>query len=202
MNRYALSEALGAHRGALAAHPAFVAGREACFAEGISHKDSCMRVLNAWARGEETGYCLEQREDGSAYINISNPQPVRSQNGNMFVFSGYWRRWARVLHESTPRDLPNCPHSTVEVDLEVVMNIPSMWDRVNAINIRNHCTTRTQGDVFSGSIPGKVHEHMRAYMTETTVNRLLHEDFLPNINWDIYRQHSNGGAPFELVKKV
>jgi hypothetical protein len=126
------------------------------------------------------------------------PQPTRSLNNNMFVRSAYWRTWSRILQERTARG----EIYTVEVNLTPVnISFPHSWaEQVAPIIIRRHMTDRSHGDTFVGTLPAEVIEKMHTFLPFETVERLLHEDFLPKIDWDKYPQQANGGAKFELIR--
>lgn len=119
---------------------------------------------------------------------------VRSKNNNVFIFSYYWNSWSRILME---RDAHGNNHY-IEVNLTAINDCD--WERVRSINIRRHGTTRDRNDKFVGTLPAKAVEYMRKHMDEETVERLLHEDFLWQIDWNLYEKHCNGGAPFEQIK--
>lgn len=121
---------------------------------------------------------------------------VRSKNNNVFVFSSYWNTWSRVLVEM---DSHGQAH-TVEVNLTALGS--SDWIKTESINIRRHVTSRDRNDKFVGTLPAKAVEYMREHMSDEIVERLLHEDFLPQIDWSLYSKHCNGGAQFDLIKIV
>jgi hypothetical protein len=126
---------------------------------------------------------------------LLNPE-VRS--ANLFVFSGYWRTWSRVLREGNSREQIN----TVEVDLTPVNGFSeSDWIETRLINVREHSTMRKPGDLIVEVLPEAVLETMRKWIDEGVIERLLNEDFLPNIDWEKYRHFSNGGAPFHVIAK-
>lgn len=122
---------------------------------------------------------------------------MRSKNNNVFRYCSYWGHWSRVLHEATVRDGANY----VEVDITAINGRTEHdWAHTRRINIRSHGTSRHKNDLFVGTLPEEVVDHMREWMDEALIERLLHEDFLPQIDWDKYRKHCNGGASFELIK--
>lgn len=125
-------------------------------------------------------------------------QPTRSRNNNMFVRGAYWRTWSRILQERTERG----EMYSIEVNLTPVnaRRATSWEEQVTPIVIRRHMTARMHGDIFVGTLPAEVIEQMHTFLPFETVERLLHEDFLPQIDWDKYKQHCNGGAKFELIK--
>lgn len=122
---------------------------------------------------------------------------VRSNNNNVFVRSSYWGAWSRILSEGTPHNNGR----TVEVNITAINGRTDFdWASTLKINIREHCTMRSKDDLFVGTLPEHVIAHMREWMDQPLMDRLLHEDFLPQIDWALYRKHNNGGAPFELIK--
>jgi hypothetical protein len=118
---------------------------------------------------------------------------------NLFVFSAYWRTWSRVLRFSQHGE---CNQTQVEVDLTATNPTTALhWPRVQAINIREHHTARNARDLYTADLPLQVVELMRTWMPEEVVQRLLHEDFLPQIDWDKYQKHNNGGCRLHMCLK-
>lgn len=125
-------------------------------------------------------------------------QGVRSKNNNMFVYCSYWGCWSRILRESTIHS----PEPTVEVNLTAVNGRSEHdWASTRQIWIRAHGTSRDKKDQFVGTLPEEVIALMREWMDAPLIERLLHEDFLPEIDWAKYRKLNNGGAAFPLICK-
>lgn len=115
---------------------------------------------------------------------------------NVFVYSSYWRTWSRVLKPRT-RD-----SFQVEVNLTPANpTVPASWSQVRDIVFREHCTARDANDRYLERLPDSVIADMRLHVDEATIERLLHEDFLPQIDWVLYSQHDNGGCPLRLCQK-
>lgn len=110
--------------------------------------------------------------------------------GGLFLYSAYWGKWSRVLQ------FMNKDMWQVEVDLTPVIGLTSDWLRVERLNIREHGTARDARDVITADLPDHVVETMRTRLPEELVQRLLHEDFLSNIDWTKYNAKNNGGASF------
>jgi hypothetical protein len=91
----------------------------------------------------------------------------------------------------------------IEVDLTPV-NIRSPnadWLRIEDITIRRHHTARGLHDKYMQELPDHVLANMREQLSEVTIQRLLHEDFLPQIDWSLYSKHCNGGCALHLCIK-
>lgn len=124
---------------------------------------------------------------------------LRSKNNNVFVFNSYWRTWSRVLNQRCTRSELN----TVEVNLTPVnpLVVNNWIDQIEPIIIRSHVTDTSPDGVFVGTLPYEVIIRMEQVLDPALIDRLLHEDFLPQIDWTKYRQHNNGGAKFDLICK-
>lgn len=121
---------------------------------------------------------------------------MKSQNGDLFIYNAYWRTWSRVLRPMSDK------HDQVEVDLTTPNgDIESEWEAVRSIHIRKHCTSPRHGDKLEEELPDGVVKHLRRNVDEATLRRLLHEDFLPQIDWDKYRKVDNGGASLSQISK-
>lgn len=116
-------------------------------------------------------------------------ESVKSKNGDKFIWSSYWHKWSRILVPMTNKVMWQ-----VEVDLQ-----PN--DEKRTINIRRHCTMKSAHDKIVSELPMEVVEGMQKRFGEEITQRLLHEDFLPNIDWDKYEKRCNGGAEFDTIKK-
>ena len=133
---------------------------------------------------------------------------IKSRNTNGFRYCAYWGNWSRVLYYECrgTQDLkqryniPSCV--AVEVDLTAITpTVPYDWERVKRINIRAHGTTYGPRDDVTTWLPDGALGWMTEYLEAPLIERLLHEDFLPQIDWVKQRQITNGGAPFELIRR-
>jgi len=114
-------------------------------------------------------------------------------NCKKYVYSNYWRTWSRVLEYKDGQ--------FVEVNLTAINpNDSYEWERNSKIIIRKHRTKQNDG-IFRDFLPAKVVAELEFHMGEEVVNRLMYEDFLPEIDWDRYNTYCNGGAEFELIRK-
>lgn len=128
-----------------------------------------------------------------------NSSGVSSENGDRFHYSSYWRTWSRILSEGRAgRNL-----AIVEVDLTAINPESGFgWIQTRTINIREHMTARSRDDLIVDVLPGAAVDLMRAHMDESLVSRLLHEDFMQQIDWNKYQAICNGGAAFDKIKKL
>lgn len=108
---------------------------------------------------------------------------------NLFVFSNYWGTWSRVLQFMQGGSILR---AQIEVDLTPVN--ADGWKDIEEIHIRSHITARDDRDVYTADLPDHVLEAMRLRLQAPVIERLLHEDFLPQIDWVKHRAVSNGGA--------
>lgn len=114
----------------------------------------------------------------------------------MFHYSSYWRSWSRVLSSNHPAG------PFIEVNLTVPTHSVSAWQTdVAPIRIRAHRTHRSDTDKLTDKLPAEVIAKMVSQLGGELTDRLLHEDFLPNIDWDLYELHDNGGAEYEQIRK-
>ncbi len=126
-----------------------------------------------------------------ARFNITADNGVASLNpGNLFVYCGYWRTWSRVLRFAQP--LVSNDFGQVEVDM-----IPREG---RTINIRKHHTARGASDFYSRYLPLEVVAEMQQKLGNEITQRLLHDNFLEKIDWNLYNQHNNGGAEFDKIR--
>jgi hypothetical protein len=137
-----------------------------------------------------------------AYIEICSecydgrPFDLKSRNGDKFRYSSYWRNWSRVL---SPMNA--LPIGQVEVDLTPVTtdSLQTSWDRVARINIRTHRTAPDANEKLFDELPAIIVQKMEQWIPSSLIlDRLLHEDLLPQIDWDKYRKVCNGGAAYFL----
>lgn len=126
---------------------------------------------------------------------------VRSKNNNIFVYSSYWQTWSRILQEGTVHNNFEC----IEVNVTPVNpSRPESWERqILSVKVRKHCTARSSRDKFVGTLPESVVADLNKYIPREIQEFLLHDDLLPQIDWDKYREHSRlgGGADFDLIRK-
>lgn len=114
-----------------------------------------------------------------------------------FIWCSYWGTWSRVLSYDNGYYVevnltPINPHHNYEWN--------ALFDR--GVVIRKHCTARDRADEEVGELPSHVYENMVSHWGKEHVDRLLTEDFLRQIDWDMYQKHNNGGASFDKIKKV
>ena len=113
----------------------------------------------------------------------------------MFHYSSYWRSWSRVLstdHTGGP---------FVEVNLTPIGNSWVSEDqvrRIQGVNIRLHGTARDPKDIETAELPVEVMDQMADHLGVWFVDELLNTDFMPQIDWDLYKRQCNGGCPFHL----
>jgi hypothetical protein len=112
----------------------------------------------------------------------------------MFIKSDYWGVWSRILNKGFHIPTNNL---FVEVNLTPLQS----WDvDVRPIRIRAHSTNSNKNKPVT-ELPEDIKNLMVKNLGEELVNRLLFEDFLPMINWDLYREFCNGGANLEEIKQ-
>ena len=114
----------------------------------------------------------------------------------MFVYSKYWGSWSRVLSTRHPKG----PY--VEVNLTPIAGWhSSSWETdVVPIRIRFHGTRYEKGEICK-TLLEEVKEIMIVNLGEDLTNRLLTEDFLSQIDIDLYEKHNNGGANLADISK-
>jgi hypothetical protein len=106
----------------------------------------------------------------------------------VFHFSSYWGTWSRVLsYDGT---------WMVEVNLTPIgCAHSSTWaSDVAPVRVRQHCTVVDNRDILTNALPDDVRADMIKNLGVELVNRLLCEDILSQINWELYHRHDNGGA--------
>ncbi|MFH0779358.1 MAG: hypothetical protein V1928_00690 [Parcubacteria group bacterium] len=115
----------------------------------------------------------------------------------MFTCCSYWGDWSRVLSEKDPHG------PFVEVNLTPIRNcFSSTWqNHVAPIRIRFHGTARSENDRTVAELPAEVRAQMVQNLGEELTNRLLTEDFLSQIDYNLYCKKCNGGANFEDIRK-
>lgn len=111
----------------------------------------------------------------------------------MFVYSSYWGTWSRRLSNNHPSG------PFVEVNLTPIKHCySSTWkDDVAPIRIRFHGTAPSRNDKLTGELFVAMIDNLG---TELVV-RLLTEDFLSQIDYQLYTKFNNGGANFEDIRK-
>lgn len=118
----------------------------------------------------------------------------------MFVYSGYWRTWSRVLGCR-----PGWDGWLVEVNLTPINAQfgQAEWDtQVLPVVVRCHCTPRSDDDRVLEELPTSVLADMSAHLPSLTVDILLTADLLPVIDWVKYDAICNGGAKLSDVRKL
>ena len=130
-----------------------------------------------------------------AVAKIHLPVPNRQVQVGGYKFSGYWRTWSRVLAV----DHPEGPF--VEVNLTPI-NSWAWNEDVRPIRVRAHCTaiSRSQGDIFVHELPPAVRTAMVLNLGEELTDRLLTENFLPQIDWVLYRQKRGTGPGLDDIR--
>ena len=112
----------------------------------------------------------------------------------MFYYCSYWGRWSRVLSTEN--------FNYVEVNLTPIPGSTETWADVAEIRIRKHCTARGKNDLIMSELPADVVSTMKKNLGICLTDRLLNEDFLSQIDWDLYRKHDNGGAILSKINNV
>lgn len=109
-----------------------------------------------------------------------------------FHYSCTWSTWSRVLSTT---DLHG---PIVEVNLTPVHDWAS---EVAQIRIRFHGTPfgHCSYDKVTTELPARVRQQMVEKLGEELTERLLTEDFLPQIDYELYRRYCNGGANLEDI---
>lgn len=129
-------------------------------------------------------------------------EPTRSAMypRNLFVYCAYWGTYSRVLQFMNTRG--SMFNLQVEVDLTAV-NITNAygWEKIANINIRRHGTDRSARDIYMAELPSDALWHMKKWLSDEVIHRLLHEDFLPQIDWDLYNRNNNGGCALAKCTK-
>ncbi len=123
---------------------------------------------------------------------------MKSLNGDKFIYCKYWQNWSRVLR------LKGRYFGQVEVTLTPINSHSDYaWKEKSFlnINIRQHLTD-TKDDIIVDDLPDSVYDDMVSRIGKELTDRLIHEDFLPNIDFEKYRSLCNGGAPFNLIRKI
>lgn len=115
----------------------------------------------------------------------------------LFVYSSYWRVWSRLLLRQ------KLGYSAVEIDLTPPdITKADQWQRVADVYIRQHRTAPQAQDRLVSELPDMVLNLMKQSIPDEALQRLLTEDFLPQIDWRAYKMYSNGGCAFERCKRI
>lgn len=119
-------------------------------------------------------------------------------------YCSYWGTYSRVLAGPKPwHDGERETSDIVEVNVSPINGWDSYdaKDQVGNIRIRRHGTTASKRDRDLNML------HMR-HVEQLIVNAglekarlILFGDLLPQIDWKKYREHCNGGADFDLIRK-
>ena len=121
-------------------------------------------------------------------------------NKIQFVYSEYWSTWSRLLS-------PSCTEyhgMVVELNLTPIMSHGQRgWEKqVKPAIIRAHFTPKCSPREYPvDQLPGNIKALMLTELGENFMNYLLNENFLDQIDWELYDKYNNGGASFELIKK-
>ena len=134
---------------------------------------------------------------------------VRSANNNVFRYCAYWGSWSRVLWHESDQKLKAAIGFEVRASSFVELNLTAInphdkshWEsHVQHGTIRTHGTTPGHSDKFVGSLPGHVVYTMRKWLTDDAVDKLIHADYLPFIDFEKGRKASNGGFKFADATK-
>jgi hypothetical protein len=164
--------------------------------------NEALDLLGARAEDESLHAVIEALAHASREMAIAKDPsivvPDRKVQANGFTFSGYWHSWSRVLAVGHPAG------RVVEVTLTPHNHGQSAWDtEVRPIFVRAHCTplSRDRGDIFLMELPPSVRRLMVASLGEELTNRLLTENFLDQIDWDLYRQKQGSGPGLEDIRR-
>lgn len=116
-----------------------------------------------------------------------------------FHYSSYWMDWSRVLADPTDAGLGN---DYIEVNLTPIPHsYGSTWDtHVRQVRIRRHWTARATGDIECDELPAQIRQKMVEALGEEKTNRLLTEDFLPQIDWEAFKQRNGGANLGDILK--
>ena len=129
---------------------------------------------------------------------------MKSLNGDKFFYSSYWRTWSRILAPMNTVMHRGTRLGQIEVDLTAV-NGTSLhgWPRVARVNIRVHRTSMHNGDIVTDVLPEHRIDLMQQMLGDypVLIERLLHDDLIPLIEWDKYNKVSNGGAALADILK-
>lgn len=121
---------------------------------------------------------------------------TRQQRRAKFRYSSYWQSWSLVLTDRCDAKPGYGP--SVEIDLTT----PSAdLARLLRINVRRHCTAPDLRDHFADDLPAHVVAQIRIVFGRKLATWLLdpNTEILGKINWDAYRDNSNGGAALHDV---
>lgn len=143
------------------------------------------------------------------WLLVGNLFAVRSQNNNVFKYCSYWGSWSRVLWHESDQKLRSSigfdarASSFIELDLTAVNSDSKLhWEsHTQHANIRTHCTAIGPNDKFTMTLPGRAVYRMREWLTEDAVQKLIHADYLPYIDFEKGRKASNGGFKFVDAQK-
>jgi len=113
----------------------------------------------------------------------------------MFIKSDYWGTWSRLLNKGF-----HIPSNSLFVEVNLTP-LGSNWESdVKPIRIRTHFTNGNKNNPLH-ELPEDVKNLMIEKLGGELTNRLLCEDFLPMIDWQLYRKFCNGGANLEDIRK-
>lgn len=137
-------------------------------------------------------------------MGVSQKKNLVYPNELVLIYSGYWRHWSRVLYMEADS------HLCVEVNL-TPPNPTVEWewkDRIKPVILRQHRTGRDQWKdklfrfvVDKSPVYQRLYAEISKHVGAPIAGRLMHEDFLPQIDWPEYQKHCNGGCPFDKCRK-
>lgn len=164
-------------------------------------------LQNKFIYEDEHTYMLTRNGEEKLWELADLVYATRSRNNNAFVYSSYWGSWSRVLFHESDKKLARQygleSNTWIELDLTAINphDISGWRDGVQYANIRCHSTTRGDRDRIVGTLPGHVVKRMREFLTEDCVQKLLHADYLPYIDFEKGRKVNNGGFKFADATK-
>lgn len=111
-----------------------------------------------------------------------------------FHYCAYWGTWSRILS--------NEKGNVVEVNLTPINSCySSSWENdVLPIKFRSHGTSPGDRDRFEKELPAEVLANMKKNLGEELTNRLLSEDFLPQIDVPKGKRNNPQGGGFTFAQ--
>lgn len=128
-------------------------------------------------------------------------ESVPYQPHHKFYYDQYWGTWSRVLRDLSGPAVDLGMTNFVEVNLTPIMGRDDWSEHVWPLIIRGHSTLRGRTDILTNTLPGEVMLRIRNNVPLDILAFLFNYDFLPEIDWDLYRKHTNGGCAFEKCHK-
>lgn len=121
-----------------------------------------------------------------------------------FHFTTYWRTWNRVLTNSNPF----CDKNVfVVIGLTPPNNHRREWEEI--ANVRFYKSDGSSNPFMPGysspedsiALPTEIIKRMEDNLDPLMINYLLHHDFLPEIDWNLFDKRYNGGVMLEDCRK-